>query len=110
MRRPKIPRIRRKLSSDIIDEWAGYRDLGVRAVVEKANQAVAAYTLVGATEPRENQWHDIFDSLDKMKGYSISHGDDSLLSVYPWGHRGSDTEWIPGRFIMTKDPRPSVQA
>jgi len=31
-----------------------------------------------------------------------------VLTVYPWAHQISDTEWVPGRYaFMAKDARPS---
>ena len=43
-----------------------------------------------------------------MKRLSREKGFEFMLTVYPWAHQVSDTEWVPGRFmLMTQDARPS---
>lgn len=91
-----------------INERAGYREFSVRTVVEQANFAIAAHTLEGDSEPRDQQWRDIFDSIGRIKAYADSRGIDYHLSIYPWAHQVSDTEWIPGRYAyMPEGARPS---
>lgn len=81
-------------------ERSDYREFSVREVVEQANMAVAAHTLAEDTEPRDEQWRNIFDSLGRIKEYADAHGSRFLLSIYPWAHQVSDTEWIPGRYAF----------
>jgi hypothetical protein len=89
-------------------ERSDYREFSVRSVVEQANMAVAAHTLAEDTEPREEQWRNIFDSLRRIQRYADAHGSRFLLSVYPWAHQVSDTEWIPGRYaFMPEGSHPS---
>jgi hypothetical protein len=69
---------------------------------------VAAHTLAEDTEPREEQWRNIFDSLGRIQRYADAHGSRFLLSVYPWAHQVSDKEWIPGRYaFMPEGSHPS---
>lgn len=85
----------------------GHRELSVRQVVVEANPETIAHTLEGDVD-RTEQWKDIFDSLGGMKSLSEEEGFDFLLTVYPWGHQVSDTEWVPGRYLlMSKDAKPS---
>ena len=89
-------------------ERANYRDLTVRSVVEQANAEIAAHTLAEDTEPRDEQWGRIFESLGMMKQYADDHQAAFYLTVYPWGHQVSYKEWVPGRSaFMTADQHPS---
>lgn len=89
-------------------ERADYQEFNVRSVVEQANVEITAHTLESDTEPRDKQWHDIFDSLSRIKAFADSRGMTFLLSVYPWGHQVSASEWVPGRYTyMAKDAVPS---
>jgi hypothetical protein len=76
---------------------SGYRDFSVRAVVEQAGFATAALTLANDSEPRERQWQDIFDSITKIKAFTVARGADYVLATYPWAHQVSDAEWVRGR-------------
>ncbi|MDH4064231.1 MAG: SGNH/GDSL hydrolase family protein, partial [Acidobacteriota bacterium] len=71
---------------------ADYREFSVRTVVEQANLAVAAHTLAEDTEPRGQQWADVFESLGRIKQYSDQRGIRFLLTIYPWAHQVSDSE------------------
>jgi hypothetical protein len=85
----------------------GYRELTVRDVVTRANVETVAHTLTGDVD-RTKQWHDIFESLANMKAYCREHGIEFLLTVYPWAHEISDTEWVPGRYaFMPHDAKAS---
>jgi hypothetical protein len=86
----------------------GHRELTVRQVVIEASPETIAHTLEGDIDRRE-QWDDIFDSLVRMKRLSEEKGFAFLLTVYPWAHQVSDTEWVPGRFmLMTQGAKPSA--
>ncbi len=74
----------------------GDRALTVRDVVTRANLEVVAHTLAGDVD-RQGQWRDIFDSIVRMKQFCDERGIEFLLTVYPWAHQISDTEWVPGR-------------
>jgi lysophospholipase L1-like esterase len=85
----------------------GYREITVREVVTRANAETVAHTLTGDVD-RTEQWHDLFESLTKMKAYTEEHGMEFLLTVYPWAHEISDTEWVPGRYaFMPPDAKAS---
>ncbi|MEZ5287596.1 MAG: SGNH/GDSL hydrolase family protein [Vicinamibacterales bacterium] len=79
-----------------------YRELTVRDVVTMANTETVAHTLVDDVD-RTDQWRTIFDSITKAKDFSKSHGMEFLLTVYPWAHQVSDTEWVPGRYTFMPD-------
>jgi hypothetical protein len=49
---------------------------------------------------RDAQWENIFDSIKKIKAFSVARGIEFVLSVYPWAHQISDTEWVPGRYAF----------
>lgn len=77
----------------------GYRELTVRDVLMRADVEVVAHTLEGDVD-RTEQWRAIFDSLTRMKQFCDVHGIAFMLSVYPWAHQISATEWLPGRFAF----------
>ena len=81
-----------------VNRLFGYREISVRDVVTQANFEVAAHTLEADATPRAEQWAHVFDSILKIKSFAESKGMEFVLSVYPWGHQVSDTEWLPGRF------------
>lgn len=76
----------------------GYRDLSIRGVVTQASSATARHTLASDTEDRSEQWRKIFVSLSRIKSYTDRNGMDFLMTIYPWGHQVSDSEWLPGRY------------
>lgn len=81
-----------------------YKEFTVRHLVTQANFELAKHTLTEDTDPREEQWRNIFDSIRKMKKYCDEKGIKFLLTVYPWGHQVNDREWIPGRYnFMPQD-------
>jgi hypothetical protein len=92
-----------------INELFGYRQIGtVRDVVTRANHETVAHTLADDTDPRDEQWRNIFDSVLRMRDYASGRGIEFLLSVYPWAHQVSDSEWLPGRYaFMSEDAIPS---
>jgi lysophospholipase L1-like esterase len=89
----------------------GHRELTVRGVVMEADPEIVAHTLEGDTVDRTRQWKDIFDSISRMKRYSDENGMGFVLTVYPWAHQISETEWVPGRYtFMPEDARPSERS
>ena len=95
----------------LMTERTSDRELSIRDVVEQANFAIAAHSLEGDTEPRDQQWHDIFDSIGRIKSFADSRGIKFLLTIYPWGHQVNDTEWVPGRrAFMPEGARPSEKS
>jgi lysophospholipase L1-like esterase len=85
----------------------GYRELNVREVVTRADAEVLKHTLEGDID-RTAQWRDIFDSITRMKRFADERGIQFLLTVYPWAHQISDTEWLPGRAaFLPAGARPS---
>ena len=77
----------------------GYHELTVRDVLTRADAEVVAHTLAGDVD-RSAQWDSLFDSVTRMKQYCDEHGIRFMLSVYPWAHQISDTEWVPGRYVF----------
>jgi hypothetical protein len=75
-----------------------YKDLSLRPIVTQANFEVAKHTLAEDDERREDQWRNIFDSILRIKRYCGDNRIEFALTIYPWGHQVSDTEWIPGRY------------
>ncbi|MEI2787944.1 MAG: GDSL-type esterase/lipase family protein [Steroidobacteraceae bacterium] len=87
------------------------RTLSIRDVVEQANFAVAAHTLEGDTELRDQQWRNIFESIGRIKSFAESRNMKFVLTIYPWGHQVNDTEWMPGRrAFMPEGARPSEKS
>jgi len=76
----------------------GGNEISVRSVATEANREIVAHTLAGDTTPRDAQWRDIFASIDSIRAFSASKGSEYVLSIYPWGHQVSATEWLPGRY------------
>lgn len=75
-----------------------YKEFTVRDMVTQANFELAMHTLAEDTDPREEQWHNMYDSIMKIKKYCDSKSIKFLLTVYPWGHQVNDREWLPGRY------------
>lgn len=85
----------------------GHRELTVRQVVTEADPETVAHTLEGDVDRRE-QWEQIFDSISRIQNRAHLQGAGFLLTVYPWAHQISQTEWVPGRYaFMSKDAMPS---
>lgn len=74
----------------------GYRELTVREVVTRADAEIVMHTLEGDID-RTAQWRDLFESVTRMKRLADERGFAFLLTLYPWAHQISDTEWTPGR-------------
>lgn len=90
-----------------VNRALGYRDVSVRNVVMHADAEVVAHTLQGHVG-QPSQWDDQFDSLIRMKRHAEASGMDFLLSLYPWAHQVSDSQWVPGRWaFMPRDAKPS---
>lgn len=86
----------------------GGDEISVRTVATQANREIVAHTLASDTAPRDAQWRDIFASIDSIRDFAGKHGSQYVLSVYPWAHEISRTEWIPGRYAyMSPDDVPS---
>jgi hypothetical protein len=83
-----------------------YRNVTVHDVVTQANSEIVAHTLADDPVDRREQWRAVFDSLVKIKAFCENHGVEFILTVYPWAHQVSDTEWIPGRYTFM--PRNAV--
>jgi hypothetical protein len=75
-----------------------YRDFTFRHLVTQANFEIAKHTLTEDTDQREEQWQNIFDSVQKIKKYCDDKAIKFLLTIYPWGHQVNETEWMPGRY------------
>jgi len=82
-----------------------YRNLTVHDVVTQARAEIVAHTLANDVD-RSEQWRAVFDSLVKIQAWCENHGTEFVLTVYPWAHQVSDTEWIPGRYTFM--PRNAV--
>lgn len=86
----------------------GDQEVSVRTVATRAHRELVAHTLAGDTTPRDAQWRDVFASIDSIREFASQHGSEYVLSVYPWAHEISETEWIPGRYTyMSQDDEPS---
>ena len=77
----------------------GYRELTVRDVVTRADAEIVAHTLAGDSD-RTKQWQDIFESIGNIQATSAARGIEFALTLYPWAHQISETEWVPGRFAF----------
>jgi hypothetical protein len=75
----------------------GYRTLTVRDVTTQANFEVVAHTLAQGASTYDEEWANVFDSFDKIRQYCAEHDITFVLSLYPWAHQISETEWTPGR-------------
>lgn len=84
-----------------VNELFDYRD--IRVVVTQANPEVLAHTLSHDTDPREDQWRNLFDSVVKIQTYAEEHGIEFLLTTYPQGHQVNEHEWIPGRYSFVPE-------
>jgi GDSL-like Lipase/Acylhydrolase family len=71
---------------------------GMERVIQRRNGDLLAYTLVGDALDRSQQWRDLFDSIVRIRRLCQHKGILFLLSVYPWGHQVSGSEWLPGRY------------
>jgi hypothetical protein len=80
------------------NKWLGYQDLTVRGVVTRANPELLKYTLAEDNVNRDEQWTQIFDSIEKFKKLADKRSTAFALVIYPWGHQVSEAEWIPGRY------------
>lgn len=89
-----------------INKLFEYRDLTVQNMVTHANLELISHTLVQDAVQREQQWEDVFDSILKIGRYCKENNIEFLLTIYPWGHQVSATEWIPGRDLFM--PRDAV--
>ncbi len=91
-----------------LNHAAGYRTVSVRSVVMEADREVVAHTLEGDVD-RTAQWDDQFDSLRRLRAFADSNGIGFLLTLYPWAHQITDSQWVPGRWtFMDRDARPST--
>lgn len=72
----------------------------IENVTAQANKELLKHTLEEDTEDRTEQWNNIFDSILKIKKYCDGHHSEFLLTIYPWGHQVSDTEWVKGRTVF----------
>jgi hypothetical protein len=79
------------------NKWMGHKDLTVRGVVERANAEILAHTLTKDNEDRSLQWEKILDSLSLINEFAEGNGAGFVVSVYPWAHQVSDSEWTEGR-------------
>ncbi|MCP9456387.1 MAG: GDSL-type esterase/lipase family protein [Nitrospira sp.] len=76
----------------------GYKDFTIQGMVARANPELVAYTLEGDLVDRQEQWLNIFQSINKISKLAATKSADFALVVYPWGHQVNDSEWVPGRF------------
>lgn len=91
-----------------VNQSFGFRTLTVQEVVTQANMETLGHTLADDTNPRREEWQSVFQSLERIKAYTDSQGIDFALSVYPWAHQVSETEWVPGRLaFMAANARPT---
>lgn len=100
-----------RLALFYVNRAMGHREITVRNVVMEADPEIVAHTLVGDTVDRRQQWLDIFDSISRVKTHAEKHGMRFVLTVYPWPHQLSDSEWVPGRDVfMPRGARHSGQS
>ncbi|HWR97515.1 MAG TPA: hypothetical protein VN317_03765 [Candidatus Methanoperedens sp.] len=91
-----------------VNKLFGYRSLTTRELLTQANLEVVAHTLTQDDAPRDSQWKNVFASIGGIKEYCASRGIEFVLSIYPWAHQVSETEWIPGRYnFMPRNATPS---
>ena len=83
-----------------VNNWLGYTDLSVRGVVTRAHAELLAHTLESDTTDRSAQWNDIFDSISMIRDLANERSAGFYLSIYPWAHQVSPSEWVPGRFVF----------
>jgi lysophospholipase L1-like esterase len=76
----------------------GGNEINVRNVATHINRELVANTLAGDAVPRDQQWKDVFASIDLLRAAVAEQGGEYLVTMFPWGHQVNDTEWIPGRY------------
>ncbi len=91
-----------------VDKAFRYTDLKRPDVLSEASREITDYTLTSDSIPRDKQWLDIFDSIDRIRDYAARRGAGFILTIYPWPHEYSDSAWIPGRYTFI--PRGAVVA
>lgn len=97
-----------RLALFYVNRAMGHREITVRNVVMEADPEIVAHTLAGDAIDRRQQWLDIFDSISRIRAHAEQHGMQFVLTVYPWPHQLSDSEWVPGRDVfMPRGARPS---
>jgi hypothetical protein len=93
------------------NQFFGYRQITVRDVITRASKETIAHSLAEDDNPRDKEWHNIFDSILRMRDYTRANNMLFLLSIYPWAHQISDTEWTPGRYaFMDQHATPSTRS
>jgi hypothetical protein len=93
------------------NQFFGYKQVTVRDVVTRANRETVAHSLAEDTNPRDTEWHNVFDSILRMRDYARINNIQFLISIYPWAHQISDTEWNPGRYaFMDQHSTPSTRS
>ena len=76
----------------------GGNEINVRNVATHINHELVKNTLAGDDESRDAQWNDVFASIDSMHAAVAAQGGEYVVTMFPWGHQVSDSEWIPGRY------------
>jgi hypothetical protein len=84
-----------------VNRAMGYRELTVRRVVNEASRETFAHTLEGDVD-RTAQWHDVFESIGRIKHLADSIQAEFLLTTYPWAHQLGDVGWASGRDALIK--------
>lgn len=78
-----------------VDVW----DINVANTVERANRMLLTHTLdAPQLEGAAEMYTMAEDSILRARRLCDGYGCEFILSVYPWGHQVSDTEWVPGRY------------
>jgi hypothetical protein len=85
-----------------VNRAMGHRELTVRRVVNEASREHFAHTLEGDVD-RTAQWHDVFESIRRIKHQADSIQAEFLLSTYPWGHQLDNVGWASGRDAFMKN-------
>ncbi|HET7290707.1 MAG TPA: SGNH/GDSL hydrolase family protein [Thermodesulfobacteriota bacterium] len=82
-------------------------NINVNTGVERGSRMLLLHTLEAPQLKETAEMYSMIeDSILRAKKLCDLHGCTFILSVYPWGHQVSDTEWVPGRNLyMTSGER-----
>ena len=78
-------------------------DLTIANSVTRAGRELLEHTLADDETDRGQQWRDVFESILDARRYCADRGIEFLLTIYPWGHQVSASEWVPGRRAFVPD-------
>ena len=73
-------------------------DVNVQTGIERKWDLTLEHTLGGREPENLHEMYDMVeDSILRAQKLCESHGCEFILTIYPWGHQVSDSEWVSGR-------------